>query len=52
MPFLRRILLYLDVIRRLGFRNVAYVVPGRDKLSQKWSLKSEPHRGGVTERKE
>ena len=25
-------------------------VPGRDKLSQKWSLESEPHRGEVTER--
>ncbi|MDY0093671.1 MAG: heparinase II/III family protein [Candidatus Vecturithrix sp.] len=25
MPFLRRILLYFDVFRRLGFRNVAYV---------------------------
>ncbi len=26
------------------------IVPGRDKLSQKWSLESEPHRGEVTER--
>jgi hypothetical protein len=26
-------------------------IPGRDKLSQKWLLRSEPLRGGVAERK-
>ena len=31
-------------------KDAGAVVPGRDKLSQKWSLESEPHRGEVTER--